>query len=324
MPRPLSAGELLELPAPHAVRVVALARLDDVRAAYTRFDEGGDDGLHELRVALRRLRSWLRAYRPEVRDTIGSKTRRGLSALARMTNAARDAEVNFLWIASTARHTRRTRAGREPVTKQLRRESNACARRLRKTLGRELPKVMHALTEQLTPRLRHRVATKAMATVTRTVLRRHADRLLRALRRAASATDIAAMHRARIWTKRLRYVIEAFNLNPDAASLEQYLAELQDTLGVVCDSHQIARRLVCEIGDAAAVAARRSASRALRLDYGESTESLPPVRVRVGLMQLARGAVECQREARASMKRRWGSRRVAQRLATLAAITRPS
>jgi CHAD domain-containing protein len=318
------AAEMLALPAPHAVRVVAMARLAEVRAAYARYEGRNDDGLHELRVALRTLRSWLRAYRGEVKDTLRSKTRRRLSALARATSGARDAEVNLLWIGSKARNTRGTRAGRDHVTKQLRRESNECARRLRSTLGREFPKVMHALTEELTPRPRHRAGTRTMATVTRTVLRRHADRLVLALRRAAPATDIAPIHRARIWTKRLRYVLEAFNVEPDVAALEQYLAELQDTLGVVCDSHQIACRLVREIGDAAAVAARRSARTTLRMDDDESIALSPPAGVRAGLMQLARRAVESQGEARDSMKTRWGARRVARRLATLAAIAQSS
>jgi len=182
---------------------------------------------------------------------------------------------------------------------------------------------MQALTEQLTPLPRHRVATRKMATVTRRVLQRHAHRLVHALRRCASATDIATMHRARIWTKRLRYVLEAFNVNPGAASLEEYLADLQDTLGVVCDSHHIALRLVREMGDAAAVAARRSACRTLRLTDEEVTGSTRTVGVRVDLMKLAEQAMESQREAQASMKSRWGSRRVAHRLGTLAAIARP-
>src|SRR3954466_166851 len=89
--------ELLSMPAPHAVRAVALARLDEVRSAYDRFIEGDEDGLHDLRVALRRLRSWLRAFRPEVSDTLRPKTRRRLASLAAATNGARDAEVGLAW-----------------------------------------------------------------------------------------------------------------------------------------------------------------------------------------------------------------------------------
>src|SRR5262245_39952375 len=90
--------ELLAMPAPHAVRAVALARLDELRSSYDRFVDGDEEGLHDLRVALRRLRSWLRAFRPEVNDTLRKKTRRGLRDLADATNAARDAEVGLKWI----------------------------------------------------------------------------------------------------------------------------------------------------------------------------------------------------------------------------------
>ena len=81
---------LLEMPAPHAVRVIASGLLDDVVAAHARLDDDEADALHDLRVALRRLRSWLRAFRPELSDTVRGRTRRKLSALASATNEARD------------------------------------------------------------------------------------------------------------------------------------------------------------------------------------------------------------------------------------------
>ncbi len=89
---------LLAEPAPQATRALASERLMEVTAAYDRFLAGEETGLHDLRVSLRRLRSWLRAYRPEVNDTLRSKTRRRLNRLAQATNAAREAEVALAWI----------------------------------------------------------------------------------------------------------------------------------------------------------------------------------------------------------------------------------
>ena len=48
------------MPAPRAVRVIARGLLDEVLAAHARFEKDDPDALHDLRVALRRLRSWLR------------------------------------------------------------------------------------------------------------------------------------------------------------------------------------------------------------------------------------------------------------------------
>lgn len=55
---------LLRKPAQHAVRVIASGLLEVVVAAHGRFESDEADALHDLRVAMRRLRSWLRAFRP--------------------------------------------------------------------------------------------------------------------------------------------------------------------------------------------------------------------------------------------------------------------
>jgi CHAD domain-containing protein len=57
-----------------ASRIIATARLAAVRGAYERFEADEPDALHQLRVSLRRLRSWLRAYRPELEDTMHRRT----------------------------------------------------------------------------------------------------------------------------------------------------------------------------------------------------------------------------------------------------------
>ena len=65
---------LLLQPAPHAARVVALSLLDDAHAAANRLrgaapsaddaDGKESEALHDFRVAMRRLRSWLRVWEP--------------------------------------------------------------------------------------------------------------------------------------------------------------------------------------------------------------------------------------------------------------------
>ena len=68
-------AELLPLPSAHGARAVALSLVVELRKSYERFEKGSTDGLHELRVAARRLRSWLRAFRPELADTVRGKCR---------------------------------------------------------------------------------------------------------------------------------------------------------------------------------------------------------------------------------------------------------
>jgi CHAD domain-containing protein len=93
------AADVLDLPAPHGTRLVALTLLDAAAAARRKLDEGVDpEALHDFRVALRRLRSWLRAFRPHLKGSVRGKERRRLQALADATGASRDAEVHLEWL----------------------------------------------------------------------------------------------------------------------------------------------------------------------------------------------------------------------------------
>src|SRR5689334_25255974 len=86
-------------PAKRAARVVALGLLRDVLTTRDRLDDpSDDDALHDFRVALRRLRTWLRAFRPVLRDTLRGKVMRRLGDIADATGASRDLEVRIEWI----------------------------------------------------------------------------------------------------------------------------------------------------------------------------------------------------------------------------------
>src|SRR5215831_9093429 len=82
-------AELLSQPAPHTARVMAIHRLDELSAAYDVFLGDEAKGLHDVRVAVRRLRSWLRAFECEIGDTLRKKTKKRLRKLAQASNPAR-------------------------------------------------------------------------------------------------------------------------------------------------------------------------------------------------------------------------------------------
>lgn len=72
----------LALPARRGVRVVALRLLDEANEAAPKVVAGDDDeALHDFRVAIRRLRSWTRAFGDELDDVVGKKSKRRLKAL---------------------------------------------------------------------------------------------------------------------------------------------------------------------------------------------------------------------------------------------------
>ncbi|HEX6909734.1 MAG TPA: CHAD domain-containing protein, partial [Longimicrobium sp.] len=90
---------LLELASPRAARYLALRFLDEAQAARVRLDHPRDaEALHDFRVAIRRLRSTVRAYAAHLEDGIGRKDRRRLRKLARATGGARDGEVMIAWM----------------------------------------------------------------------------------------------------------------------------------------------------------------------------------------------------------------------------------
>ena len=62
---------LLDLPAEEAARLIALALLDRTAEAARRLGDPTDPtALHDFRVATRRLRSCLQAYRPEIDGSV--------------------------------------------------------------------------------------------------------------------------------------------------------------------------------------------------------------------------------------------------------------
>ncbi|HYR32187.1 MAG TPA: CHAD domain-containing protein, partial [Gemmatimonadales bacterium] len=82
---------LLTEPAPRAARRIALTLLDAASAARERLTNADDaEALHDFRVAMRRLRSTLRAYQPQLIALVPAKLRRRLRELARATGEARD------------------------------------------------------------------------------------------------------------------------------------------------------------------------------------------------------------------------------------------
>ena len=104
-----------------SVRLVALGHLADANAAHARLaSESDDEALHDFRVALRRLRSWERAFRPYLRDDLGKKLRRRLRDLAHDTGDSRDLEVHLAWLADQRRSLgRRQRAGLDWLVSEM-------------------------------------------------------------------------------------------------------------------------------------------------------------------------------------------------------------
>lgn len=280
-----NAGELLREPTARAARAVALALLDDLDAAYARLDRKrgrrtDPEALHDFRVALRRLRSWLRAYRADIQDSVGAKTVRRLGELARATTDSRDIEVHIEWIVEQQKAmTPAQRPGARWLLTTLRGEKKRFDASLRETLSADFMEV--------SARLRKNLARYAVAVWDQEVGDRWAvtaagqvrDGFMRLRNDLAAIEDVdddARSHRARIAGKKLRYLIEPFAsaiaLGPESV---EHLKRLQDLLGSMHDAHvfsRVVRRHARSVGPPRGKRAKRDPRKGLRALAGRLEE----------------------------------------------------
>jgi CHAD domain-containing protein len=316
MPAPQLTPALLAEPAERSARVIGRERLDAVRLAWPRLGTDDPEALHDVRVALRRLRSWLSAYRPALDDTVSRKSRRALRKLARATNAARDSEVALLWLEAQTDLPPEAARGYRDLVDRLTAERMQSAHAVEEYLARRLPRAIDRLDGQLghywlSVPVEGPVVEPSMAELTAKLLRKHGKALARAVKRARAAHDVPAAHRARIAGKRLRYLLEPLTDDDRAATVVAALTLLQDQLGAYHDAQLLAERILQDVEDIAGADARRRAVAAV--DPTMRDDAVPrrqPSRrgQRAGLLEVARRAHHDAARSFASYRRAWNTK----------------
>ena len=290
----------LNVSAQRGAREAALALVNALEAAHDRCAAAEAGALHDVRVAVRRLRSWIRAYRPVLDDTVSKKSRRALRKIAEATSIAREAEVS-LEILDGLPEPPRTKSGHVDLRRRLERESSRTRKALDEALATSIPRLVERLGKELSHYtldvdLDREPRMETMADFTADVVERQGDKLARALDAIdeaddeADAPDAAALHKARIAAKQLRYIVEQLPV-PAAPALVERLTALQDALGEHRDSRLLAERALAEIGRSARADAHARARVLLAGADGKPPEGHPArSRVRPGLLQVARAA----------------------------------
>lgn len=295
--------EAFDRPAAETARRIALGHLDDAVAARVRLESGeGAEALHDLRVALRRLRCTIRTFRPELSDSVRRRDRRRLRALARSTSGGRDAEVQLAWLrAQTPTLATRHRAGAAWLRERIAASEAVQAAVVRDVLAANFGSLARTLGRRLgrwrvTVQLDEPVVPPTAAQVLGARLVRLVRRFARLLDDVRDPTDRERSHAARIAAKRLRYALEPLvPTHDEARALVERLKTLQDTLGELHDAHVLAD-VVADSLEAAARDAGQQLSQQVRRGAvparGRSSGRDP----RPGLLELAR---RLQAEARA-------------------------
>lgn len=286
-------ADLLQRSPEEAARRIALACLAEAHAASRRLDDREDaEALHDFRVAIRRLRSTLRAWKGPLSASISRKHRRSLRRLQEATGAGRDAEVALEWLAEQRQtlhpsHRRghdwladelsgRHGAAMEHASEKLRHDFDELEGKLERRLERM---EIHLLQ----PVDRERFAG-ALADQTRAAL----QRITALLGEIESAEDQRICHEARIAVKRLRYLVEP--ARGEASSTKAVVARckaLQDVLGDLNDAHVLREELGAALESAVAEQARRLHALARDLDetaFRRESRRTP----RPGLLELTR------------------------------------
>lgn len=309
----------LDLPAKLVARALALRQIDLAEAALRRTGDREDDAaLHDLRVAVRRLRSILRGFSGVLGKGASKRRQRGLQQAAGETTEARDAEAQLAWLRDRNDDwSPLERVAVDAVAATLEREVAA-------TMGdrdagvAEIGEQLSALREKL-GRARIRVdpdavlPAPAMRAVLGDAIAEEASALGRRLLLVHTVADEEPAHRARISAKRLRYLLEPFAKElPDGKARVSTLKKLQRTLGDLRDVELLRDRLVAareEEEDPAVAAAMLALDDRLRGIRDErfaklegrwlgdaAEESLDPYRALADRLRAGREGVEIERK----------------------------
>ena len=309
-------SDLLGRPAAQSVRLIALGYLDDAAAAFERTADPEDGAaLHDFRVAVRRLRTTLRAYRSLFEDSVRGKPHKRLGRIAEATNRVRDAEVAVEWLRPLATGmTPGERVGQQWLIEQIdgrrAKELERCLADIRRSFAAATRKLRKGLvTYRQTVQPEPSISDASFVSVMRTAAVEQARELDQLLGEMQHADDEAG-HRARIAAKRLRYVVEPVrDALAGGPELIGRLKKLQDLLGELHDLQGLEQMVRSAVGTAAA----ERAEQLLEARLAEPAPAHPPARRRgrqAGLVAIAKRIRIRQGDLFATVRKEWlGNRR---------------
>ena len=312
--QPPPADQLLALPADEGSRRVALALLASTVATRGRLDDPDDrTALHDFRVALRRLRTWLRAHEPYLGASLRRKHRRRLRDISTLAGVCRDNEVHIAWIRDVEESLRsRERSGGEWLLRQVVARQRETEREFRALLAEVFGRTTDAMADDLAVYdrridLRDPTPPRTFGDAAAPLLLTEAAALGERLAAVESIQDQAVAHAARLSAKRLRYLLEPISAAVEGGQpLVKRLRHLQDTIGEMHDVHIMAEEVVEAAERAGAEQTRRVATALLEGDADtEATRQAQARDPRPGLLAIASQLRRRGEAAFAELRSQW-------------------
>jgi CHAD domain-containing protein len=295
-----------------AARRLALKALSAACAAERRLGDRSDpETLHDFRVSIRRLRSLLRAYRPQLQSSVRKKDRSRLREIQNATGGGREADVALEWLTKQQHDLAPEHlTGLNWLSAKLLARRRECSQ----ALDGELRDLFKRTTEKLEERLAimrseqnlladcpHVSFARTLANLTEA----HATDLLVQLGQIARMDDAEALHDARIMAKRLRYLLEPVRAYVgEAQAVVKKTKRLQEVLGDLNDVHVLMDEIDQAFDDALTLKARRIKESLGRGDIDRARRDAS-MSEWVGLVELYSRLERERRELIAKIRDRW-------------------
>lgn len=226
----------LALPAAHVAADEALALTQKVDEALAHLQDGTEpEALHDFRVAVRRLRAWLRGFEPVL--AVRARTSRRLRRLSQRTNRARDAQATLAWLRSAVRDLsprmqNSVRVLQSELAVSLAGTNKTLAARVEKDWAR----AARRLRKELMDRAPARGVDESFGSVWAEALEKSLAEATERRRAAVTGSGDETIHRYRMSLKRIRYLLEpAAPALADALRAVKQAKRGQDQAGAIND-----------------------------------------------------------------------------------------
>ena len=223
-------------PKPRATTALLQRRARDLKRHLPAAVSGSGHGVHQARVASRRLRETVPVLTTGVKGARAGKARRKIRRLTRALGTVRELDVTVTILDDLARREHLPRTALEEVRGHVLAERDRRREIMLERLGTvDMDKLDRRLAG-VVDALQHSTSTEWRVALSRRLMKR-ARRLVAQIEAAGQIYDPERLHQVRIAAKKLRYALEIASDShaSAAASLVNLLKRTQDNLGHLHD-----------------------------------------------------------------------------------------